>query len=132
MMKTHPETSNSSSSKSRKVSSGTGSAHSHGLFAADFEPSNLVELLRWRAALRPDFPAYTFLPDAEGEDVCLTYNQLDRKARAIGAWLQSAGAEGRRVLVLYPPGVDYLAALFGCLYAGALAVPAYPPRRNRN
>ena len=38
---------------------------------------------------------------------------------------------GERVLLLYPPGLEYVAALFGCLYAGAVAVPAYPPRFNR-
>jgi acyl-CoA synthetase (AMP-forming)/AMP-acid ligase II len=34
--------------------------------------------------------------------------------------------------LLYPPGLDYIAAFFGCLYAGAIAVPAYPPRNQRH
>src|SRR5688572_27403906 len=38
---------------------------------------------------------------------------------------------GQRALLLYPPGLDFVAGFFGCLYAGAIAVPAYPPRRNR-
>ena len=46
--------------------------------------------------------------------------------------LQSLGLEGQRVLLLYPPGLDFVAGFYGCLYAGAVAVPAYPPRRNRN
>src|SRR5262249_21594529 len=61
-----------------------------------------------------------------------TYEELDRQARAIGAWLQSRGITGERALLLYPPGLEYIVAFFGCLYAGVVAVPAYPPRRNRS
>ena len=57
---------------------------------------------------------------------------LDAKARAIAALLQEQQAEGQPVLLLYPAGLEYLAAFFGCLYAGAIAVPAYPPRLNHN
>ena len=56
---------------------------------------------------------------------------LDRRARALAAWLQEAGCAGERVVLLFPPGLDFVAAFFGCLYAGAAAVPAYPPRLNR-
>lgn len=52
--------------------------------------------------------------------------------RAIGAWLQSRVAAGERALLLYPPGLDYIAGFFGCLYAGVVAVPAYPPSPNPN
>jgi 8-amino-7-oxononanoate synthase len=57
---------------------------------------------------------------------------LDRQARAIGAWLQSLGLSGERALLLYPPGLEFISAFFGCLYAGVVAVPVYPPRRNRS
>ncbi len=89
--------------------------------------STLVELLSHRAAQQPDRRAFTFLLDGEMEQVHLTYHQLDRQARAIGAWLQTAGASGNRVLLLYPPGLEYIAGVFGCLYGGCIAVPAYPP-----
>ncbi len=56
---------------------------------------------------------------------------MDQHARAIAARLQDLGAAGERVLLLYPPGLDYIAAFFGSLYAGAVAVPAYPPRANK-
>ncbi|HEX8889429.1 MAG TPA: amino acid adenylation domain-containing protein, partial [Pyrinomonadaceae bacterium] len=92
----------------------------------------LVDLLRGRAQLQPERPAYTFLIDGEQEELSLTYGELDRQARAIAAWLQPLVSPGDRVLLLYPPGLEYIAAFFGCLYAGAVAVPAYPPRRNRN
>ena len=46
--------------------------------------------------------------------------------------LQRLDARGKRVLLLYPLGLEYIAAFFGCFYAGAVAVPAYPPRLNRS
>jgi acyl-CoA synthetase (AMP-forming)/AMP-acid ligase II len=55
-----------------------------------------------------------------------------RQAQAIGAWLASSGMTGKRVLLLYPSGLDFIAAFMGCLYGGAIAVPAYPPRKNRS
>ena len=61
-----------------------------------------------------------------------TYAELDRRARAIAAWLQSLGLQGERALLLYPAGLDFIAAFFGCVYAGVVAVPAYPPRKNRS
>jgi amino acid adenylation domain-containing protein len=95
-------------------------------------PHTLVELLGHRARQRPERRAYTFLSDGETEAASLSYGELERRARAIGARLQAAGAAGERVLLLYPPGLEYIAALFGCLYAGAVAVPAYPPRRPKS
>jgi acyl-CoA synthetase (AMP-forming)/AMP-acid ligase II len=97
-----------------------------------FDSATLVGLLRWRASHQPDRRAYSFLTDGETTVVALTYAQLDQRARAIAAWLQSQDASGTRVLLLYPPGLDYIAAFFGCLYAGVIAVPAYPPRLNRS
>src|SRR4051812_27122674 len=89
--------------------------------------SSLTELLRLRAERQPEQLAYTFLASGETEQH-VTYAELDRQARAIGAWLQSYGSEGERALLLYPPGLPYIAAFFGCLFAGGVAIPAYPPR----
>lgn len=93
--------------------------------------ATLVELLRWQAQERPDQLAYTFLLDGEVDQVAVTFAELDRQARATAAWLESQAATGERALLLYPPGLEYIAAFFGCLYAGVTAVPAYPPRLNR-
>ncbi|WP_437896085.1 amino acid adenylation domain-containing protein [Sorangium sp. So ce124] len=93
--------------------------------------STLVDVLRHRAYHQPERRAFTFLPDGELEEIHVSYAELDRQARAIGATLQQAGATGERVLLLYPPGLGYIAAFFGCLYAGAVAVPAYPPDPSR-
>lgn len=100
--------------------------------ASHFEPSTLVELLRRRALHTPDHLAYTFLNDRGVEAESLTYQELDKRARAIASVLQRRGARGTPVLLLYPPGSEFIAAFFGCLYAGALAVPVYPPRRNQS
>lgn len=102
------------------------------IFSPIVECSTLVELLRYRAFHQPDQLAYTFLLDGETETVRLSYGELDRQARAIAAKLQSLGGTGSRALLLYPPGLEFIAAFFGCLYAGVVAVPAYPPRRNQN
>jgi 8-amino-7-oxononanoate synthase len=97
-----------------------------------FGPSNLVDLLRHRAAHQGQDRAFSYLVDGEAEEIRWTYDELDRRARAIGAWLQSRNLEGQRALLLYPAGLEFIAAFFGCLYAGVVAVPAYPPRRNRS
>ncbi|WP_199301018.1 fatty acyl-AMP ligase [Trichocoleus sp. FACHB-90] len=103
-------------------------------YSADIghEFSTLVDLLDYRAKNQPDSTAYTFLQDGETEAVRLTYKELDRQARAIASQLQSLDAPGSRALLLYPPGLEFIAAFFGCLYASVVAVPAYPPRRNQN
>ncbi|MBA3921341.1 MAG: fatty acyl-AMP ligase [Nostocaceae cyanobacterium] len=93
--------------------------------------ATLVELLKLRSQNQPDVTAYTFLQDEE-EGERLTYRELDRKARAIAAQLQSLDAQGTRALLLYPSGLEFIAAFFGCLYASVVAVPAYPPRNNQN
>jgi 8-amino-7-oxononanoate synthase len=97
-----------------------------------FGPSNLVDLVQHRAAHSPHDRAFIYLVDGETEEVQLTYQELDRQARAIAARLQELDLVGERALLLYPAGLDFIAAFFGCLYAGVVAVPAYPPRRNRS
>src|ERR1044072_572905 len=97
----------------------------------NLEHKTLIELLHARAGSQPDKNAYTFLLDGETEAASLTYGELDQRARAIGARLQSLSAKDQPVLLLYPPGLEYIAAFFGCLYAGAIAVPVYPPTSRR-
>ena len=100
-------------------------------FTADARFNTLGDVLRWRAAQQPDFPLYTYLVDGESETVQLTLGQLDQQARAIAATLQTMTRKGDRALLLYPAGLEFIAAFFGCLYAGVLAVPVAPPRHNR-
>ncbi|MCC5644529.1 amino acid adenylation domain-containing protein [Nostoc sp. CHAB 5824] len=94
--------------------------------------STLVELLQYRSLHQSDTEAFRFLQDGENFVITLTYQELDRRSRAIAAQLQSMGMAGKHALLLYPPGLDFLAGFFGCLYAGVVAVPAYPPQNQRN
>ena len=95
------------------------------------EPESLWEVLRSRSAGDPSRWAYSFLVDGETESARLTYGELDRQARATAMRLLQETSPGDRALLLYPPGLEFVAAFFGCLYAGVVAVPAYPPRSHR-
>ncbi|HBL15131.1 MAG TPA: AMP-dependent synthetase [Cyanobacteria bacterium UBA11162] len=93
--------------------------------------STLIELLRWRALQHPENLAYKFLVDGKPEGPSLTYAELDCQARAIGAWLQQHTKKGERALLLYPQGLEVIAAFCGCLYSGAIAIPVPPPDGGR-
>ncbi|CAI8913246.1 Non-ribosomal peptide synthetase [Pseudomonas marginalis] len=94
-------------------------------------PRTLVESLQRRAAQAPDQVALRFLAESAEHNVVLSYRDLDQRARTIAAALQANAAQGDRAVLLFPSGPDYVAAFFGCLYAGVIAVPAYPPESTR-
>ncbi|MFK3941982.1 non-ribosomal peptide synthase/polyketide synthase [Pseudomonas monteilii] len=94
-------------------------------------PLTLVQALQTRAAQTPDRVALRFLADEPGAQAVLSYRDLDTRARTIAAALQAQAAFGDRAVLLFPSGPDYVAAFFGCLYAGVIAVPAYPPESSR-
>jgi amino acid adenylation domain-containing protein len=91
----------------------------------------LVDLLRSRAEEQATNLAYTFMVDGKVPGKSLTYAQLDQEAQAIAVLLQQYNAKGERALLLYPQGLEFLAAFFGCLYAGVIAIPAPPPEASR-
>ncbi|MCX4243039.1 non-ribosomal peptide synthase/polyketide synthase [Paraliomyxa miuraensis] len=93
--------------------------------------SSLVDVLRARANAQPDRLAYTFLVDGEGDELRLTLGELEARARSVAALLQERGLAGERVLLLFPPGLDFIVAFLGCLLASVTAVPAYPPDPRR-
>lgn len=94
-------------------------------------PTTLVQALRRRAVQEPERLALRFLAEDDGEGVVLSYRDLDLRARSIAAALQAHAQLGDRAVLLFPSGPDYVAAFFGCLYAGVIAVPAYPPESAR-
>lgn len=102
-------------------------------YASDLavKTSTFIDILSWRVLNEPERTAYTFLLNGEIEEVILNYAALDRRVRAIAAMLQSLGAAGKRALLLFPTGLDYITTFFGCFYAGVVAIPAYPPRPGR-
>ncbi len=101
-------------------------------FFRNLKFTTLVDLLHYRAIDQPNKQAFIFLQDGETESSSVTYQELELRSRAIAAQLQLNGiAKGDRALLLFPPGLDFITAFFGCLYAGVIAVPAYPPHLNR-
>ena len=90
---------------------------------------SLVEILRYRTQNQPNQVAYIGLENGETESGRLTYAQLDTKARAIAAQLQTLGASGKCVLLSFPlsDGLSFTTAFMGCLYAGSIALTAWPP-----
>jgi acyl-CoA synthetase (AMP-forming)/AMP-acid ligase II/acyl carrier protein len=90
----------------------------------------MVELLAAKAAAHGDRPAFVFLDERDGVAE-LTFAELDRRARAIAARLQLELKPGDRALLVYPAGLEFIEAFFGCLYAGVIAVPATYPKPKR-
>ena len=93
--------------------------------SSDF--TSLVHMLRHRAAVDSDRTAFVFLTGDDLQESRLTYAQLDQEARAIAVTLAKHNVSRQPVLLLEPPGLRFMAALFGCLYAGRIVVPSYPP-----
>jgi acyl-CoA synthetase (AMP-forming)/AMP-acid ligase II len=97
----------------------------------NLKSQTLIELLQSRANQQPDQHAYSFLIDGKKESEPLTYGELDRQARAIAATLQQYKTAGERALLLYPQGLEVIAAFCGSLYAGVIAIPVPPPESGR-
>ncbi|UQA92492.1 fatty acyl-AMP ligase [Streptomyces halobius] len=76
-----------------------------------------------------DREAFSFLSDINSDqvDCTITYGELHREALAVAGWLSDRVSPGDRVLLLFPSGLDFIKAFIGCLYAGAVAVPAPLP-----
>jgi len=104
--------------------------HQHGFDSLAPElPETLLDLLRRRAWVFGDACAYRFLHDDDTQ-TAVSFLELDRRARAVAQQLRMRVEPGERVLLMFPPGLDFIEAFFGCIYAGALAVPLNPPKRR--
>lgn len=91
---------------------------------------NWRDVLSGTAQKRPHATAFRFHSEQPGQALELSWAGLDSRARGIAAELAALGLAGRSAVLLFPAGLDYVATFFGCLYAGVVAVPAYPPSRN--
>lgn len=110
----------------------------------DIDPSNshgfgetrtLAGLVLRRAQANPDLPAFSFLSYGVGdqpETREMSSCDLVARSRSIATGLLAFCQQGDRVLILCPPGLDYVASFFGCLMSGLVAVPAYPPRNAKH
>lgn len=91
---------------------------------------SLVALLARRAAEQADDRAYVFVSDRGTEEAALTFRQLRETATALAARLIASAQPGDRAILVFPPGIEFMVAFFGCLMAGIIAVPMMMPRRN--
>ncbi|WP_157376027.1 type I polyketide synthase, partial [Burkholderia ubonensis] len=101
---------------------------------SEFSNFTLVDLLQFRASQESgtaDSVAFKYLNEGEGVSGSITFSELDRRAQAIAVYLAGKARPGDRALLVYPPSLDYIAAFWGCLYAGVIAVPALPPANAR-
>jgi len=92
---------------------------------------HFVELLRWRAQSHPELVALSWFSDGDTLSSQLSYAELDASARRWAVRLLALAPPGNRALLVFPPGPEFLQAFVGCLYAGWIPVPAYPPEQHR-
>ena len=111
------------------TTAGTGDTHPT---MPDSPFKTFVEALLSQANQKPDKRAFTYLVDGERQEEHITFGELDRRARAVARYLLERGAPGDRAVLFCPQGLDFIVAWFGCVYAGIVAVPAYPPKRGRS
>jgi fatty acid CoA ligase FadD28 len=92
--------------------------------------SSILTVLRERASLKPNNTAFTFIDyerDWLGVAESLTWSQLYRRVQNVAAQLSVRGSIGDRAVILAPQGLDYIAAFFGAMQAGRIAVPLSLP-----
>lgn len=94
-------------------------------------PATITEIVNHRMRLEAGKPALSFLVDGESEIRTWDYETLGREVNRVGGRLARERIRGERVVLLFEPGLEYIAAFLGCLAAGAIAVPAYPPSSKR-
>ncbi len=94
-------------------------------------PRRLLDRLRQHSRSLAKDVAYRFLEGDDENGRPVTNAELAARVCAIASRLESAGAFGERVLIVQSPGLEYVASLFACWYAGAIAVPSHPPLWNR-
>ncbi|HEY1619118.1 MAG TPA: fatty acyl-AMP ligase [Streptosporangiaceae bacterium] len=97
------------------------------LITTDGSCGRLCDLLSWQARRHPGEPACVTLDSSGQVTGQISYQALDRRARAVAAFLRLSTAPGDRVLLALPNCIDFAVALYGCAYAGAVAVPVPAP-----
>ncbi|MBI5933700.1 MAG: fatty acyl-AMP ligase [Chloroflexi bacterium] len=98
----------------------------------DYPFINPVEILQRRAQETPDHLSHMLLGASEAENQSMTYRQMDAAVREMAAYLQSVAEPGQRALLVYPTSLEFIVAMYGCLYAGIIPIPTNPPGMNRS
>src|SRR3954451_21138984 len=92
--------------------------------------ASLVAVLEHRAATQANKRALIFLTDRGAEEAVLTFRELHDAANAAAKRLAAVSNPGDRALLVFPPGLEFIVAFFGCLIARVIAVPMMVPRRQ--
>ncbi|RJP49482.1 MAG: fatty acyl-AMP ligase [Anaerolineaceae bacterium] len=93
---------------------------------------NPVEVLQRRAQETPNRLSHMLLGATDAESHSLTYSQLDAEVKKMAAYLQSVAEPGQRALLVYPTSLEFVVAMFACMYAGIIPIPTNPPGMNRS
>lgn len=91
---------------------------------------NLVDILQQKSSTHPDQNAFDFVVDGENQVESISYFELVRRSRTIAAVCKSCVPKGS-AQSCSSPGFDFITAFTGCLFAGTVAVPTYPPDISR-
>eukprot|EP00939_MAST-03C_sp_MAST-3C-sp1_P001284 g1284.t1 len=94
----------------------------------------LTRFRRW-VAVQPDKKLFTYI-DKKGKEIAgYTYDEWSKKTHRLAQWMLTDKSlnlrRGDRVLLVYPPSIDFMIAFFACLIAGIIAVPVYPPNPTK-
>lgn len=92
--------------------------------------NTLIELVHYRASQQPGLAVYECIRDDGTTSVC-TVAELEKHATHIAHHLLEAGSRGEPVLIFQEPGMDFIYFFYGCILAGAIAVPVYPPLNEK-
>ncbi|MEQ3530216.1 amino acid adenylation domain-containing protein [Pseudoalteromonas sp. XMcav11-Q] len=94
--------------------------------------TNIVTILAGLARTRSQEIAYQYFYDEALPSKTISYQELHERAASIAETLSEYFEPGDRALLLYNSGFEFIEAFFACLYAGIIAVPVYPPKKNQN
>lgn len=96
------------------------------------ESSTIIDCLQHYSQVQPEAPVYTFVEKGTKAAQSLSYRMLDNYSQVLASTLREKGLQGERAILLFPPGLEFMVALFACFYAGCLAVPSNIARNSRH
>lgn len=94
--------------------------------------NTLLDVLTYWAKVQPERKAYTMLDSNGAEDSCITYGELYSQATEIARFLLANQLQFSNAVLIYPPGIEFIVAFWGCLYAGVSPAPIHTPKRKRS
>lgn len=93
--------------------------------------NSLSDALRHHSAEFPEKLALIFLGDRGGEESRISYGKLEQLVLHFSRAISSEAKTGDRVLLAFPPGLEFVVAFLACLRSGLVAVPMVMPRKGK-